>query len=350
MAFVLLVALGLVPVLIRSPYYLTIANQIGIYAIAALGLAMLLGYAGQVSMGQAAFFAIGAYVSAILSVNHGTNPWLAMVVGMIISGAVAAAVGIPLLRLEGHVLAVASLGLAIIVYTLLVQMRGFTGGFDGIGGIQALSIGSFRLSSDSRMYYLIWLLLAVVLLLAFNIVRSREGRALRSIHTFAGGNETAAEVLGVVPQTYKVKVFVLSACYASLAGSLWAHWVGFINPEPFGVFTNIVLLIMVTIGGMGSLWGAIIGPAVIVIAGELFRSVIPKIIRSPGASGEVELVAYGVLLIVILLVMPQGLVSAPDAVRRGLRRLNRRGESGVVSPDEGLPVEHPAPVDQRADS
>jgi branched-chain amino acid transport system permease protein len=322
--FILVVAL--IPVISRSPYYLTIGNQIGIYAIASLGLALLLGYAGQVSMGQAAFFGIGAYASAILTTKVGMNPWLAMLAGMLFSAAVAAVTGAPLLRLEGHVLAVASLGLAIIFYSLFVQLRPLTGGFDGIVGIPTLSIAGFRFNSDLRIYYLVWLLVLLAFLFGANITRTQQGRALRSIHNFSGGNEKGAEVLGVRPQTLKVKVFVLSAVYASVAGSLWAYWIGFVNPEPFGLIINILLLIMVTIGGMGSLWGALIGPAVVVMAGEFFRSVVPKLFNSQGASGEVEIIAYGLLLIIILLVMPQGLASAPRVLYRRWDR--RKGNHG----------------------
>ena len=131
-----------------------------------------------------------------------------------------------------------------------------------------------------------------------------------------GGNQVAAESLGVSPHRYKVQVFVLSAVYAAIAGGLYAYWVGFINPEPFNILVNIMLLIIVTIGGMGSLWGAIIGSVVIVLSGELFRSVIPKILPLSGAAGQTEIIAYGLLLIIILLVLPRGLVSAGQPVKR----------------------------------
>ena len=307
------IVIGVMPLVTDSRYYITMGNFIGIYAIVAMGLALLIGYAGQVSMAQAAFFGIGAYASAILTTQFGFNPWLPLVLGTLIAASVAGIIGIPLLKLEGHVLAVATLALSIIVYTLFVQLRPITGGYDGIGEIPRLAIGGLVFKSDFSYYYLIWAFVLIIFVLSSNIVNSRVGRALRSIHRFFGGSEVAAESLGVSPTKYKVQVFMLSAAWASIAGSLYAHWITFINPEPFGIFISILMLIMVTIGGMGSLWGAIIGSCVIVISGELFRELVPRLI--PGAAGETEMIAYGLILILILLFMPRGLVSAPALIK-----------------------------------
>ena len=307
--FLFMLIVAFMPLVSKSTYYITVGNFIGIYAIVALGLALLLGYAGQVSMAQAAFFGIGAYTSAILTTETGLNPWLAIAAGMFISAGVAGILGIPLLKLEGHVLAVATLALSIVIYTVFIEWHAVTGGYDGIGGISGLSLFGFELTSDSHYYYLTWVIVLLIFVISSNIVNSRVGRALRSIHRFSGGSEIAAESLGVSPTRYKVQVFMLSAVYASLAGSLYTHWIAFINPEPFGIFISILMLIMVTIGGMGSLWGAVIGSTVIVLSGEFFRDVVPRII--PGAAGEMEHIAYGIILVLILLFMPQGLVSAP---------------------------------------
>lgn len=184
--FVILITV--MPLVTKSPYYLTIGNFIGIYAIVAIGLALLIGYAGQVSMAQAAFFGIGAYTSAILTTKYGFNPWLALVIGLPLAGSIAGMIGIPLLKLEGHVLAVATLALSIVVYTLFVQLRAITGGYDGIVGIPRLSIGGFVIRSDLHNYYLIWTFVLIIFLLSSNIVNSRVGRALRSIHPFFGGS------------------------------------------------------------------------------------------------------------------------------------------------------------------
>ena len=309
----LIFIIAIMPLVTKSPYYVTLGNFIGIYAIVAIGLALLIGYAGQVSMAQAAFFGIGAYTSAILTTQTDFNPWLALVLGALLSAVVALIIGIPLLKLEGHVLAVATLALSIVVYTFFVEIRPLTGGYDGIGGIPRLSVAGFVLKTDSHYYYIIWAFVLILFILSSNIVRSRVGRALRSIHRFDGGSEMAAQSLGVSPTKYKVQVFMLSAVYASIAGSFYAHWITFINPEPFGIFISILMLIMVTIGGMGSLWGAIIGSAAIFLSGELFCALLPILI--PGAAGEMEMIAYGLILILILLFMPRGLVSAPTLLK-----------------------------------
>ena len=317
-----IVAVGIVPLLTESTYYLTVGNFIGIYSIVAIGLALLLGYAGQVSMAQAAFFGIGAYTSAVLTTLTEINPWLALILGAILAAAVAGIIGVPLLKLEGHVLAVATMALSIVIYTFFVEWEELTGGFDGIGGIPGLSLFGFDFGSDTSYYYLIWIIVLLTFIFSNNIVHSRVGRAIRSIHRFSGGSEMAAESLGVSPTKYKVQIFMLSAVYASVAGSLYAHWISFINPEPFGVFISILMLIMITIGGMGSLWGAVIGSTVIVLSGEFFRDALPKLI--PGATGEMEFIAYGIILVLILLFMPQGLVSAPALLKRVSDRIKTR--------------------------
>lgn len=210
---------ALMPLIAKSPYYLTIGNFIGIHAIVAVGLALLIGYAGQVSMAQGAFFGIGAYTSAILTTQAGFNHWVAMVLGALLATGVAGIIGIPLLKLEGHVLAVATLGLSIVFYTLFVELRPITGGYDGIGGIPRLSIANLVFKTDFHYYYLIWVFLLFLFVISSNIVNSRVGRALRSIHPFYGGSEIAAQSLGVSPPKFKVQIFMLSAAYASLVAA-----------------------------------------------------------------------------------------------------------------------------------
>ena len=208
--FILVVEL--MPLVTESQYYLTVGNFIGLYAIIAIGLALLLGYAGQVSMAQAAFFGIGAYTSSVLTTEWALNPWLALIAGMILAALIAGVIGIPLLKLEGHVLAVATLALSIVIYTIFVEWESVTGGYDGIGGIPGLSLFGMELSSDTQCYYLIWLTVLIIFILSSNLVNSRVGRALRSIHRFSGGSETAARSLGVSPTKYKVQVFISSSC------------------------------------------------------------------------------------------------------------------------------------------
>jgi branched-chain amino acid transport system permease protein len=307
-----------IPFVVKSPYLITIGIFIGLYALISLGLSLLMGYAGQVSMGQSAFYGIGAYVSAILTMKCGVNPWLAMILAALFSTFMAGLLGMVVLRLEGHLLAVATLALCIVFYTIFAQWKSMTGGVDGMPGIPKLSIGGFTLTRDVHYYYLIWAFLTVILIFSFNVVDSRVGRALRSIHHFQGGSEMAAKSLGISPMKYKIQVFMLSAAYAGIAGSLYVHWLSLVTPSSFSFLTSIYPLIIVSLGGQGSLWGAIIGAAVFFIVAEAFRALVP--ILKPGTSGEYEILAWGLMIILVMQFLPRGLVSIPD-ILRGKRKI-----------------------------
>lgn len=323
----LVLGLALLPQFVANPYLLSIFTFIGIYAIVAMGLCLLMGYAGQISMGQAAFFGIGAYTSGVLTTTYKWDPWMAMPIAALLTGAIAALTGSVILRFHGHVLAVVTLALTIIVYILLVQLEPITGGLSpGLPGIPRISIGGFKLTKDLHYFYLSWAAVLVLLLLASNIVHSRVGRALRSFHHFYGGSEEAAESVGVNPARYKVQVFALSAIYASIAGSIYAHYITYLNPSPFGIFTSLYILVMVILGGLRSLWGAILGAATIVALGEVLRDLVPRFI--PGAFGEYQIIAYGIIMIVILLLVPEGMVQAPRSILAAWKRLAaQRGQA-----------------------
>ncbi|MDO8691509.1 MAG: branched-chain amino acid ABC transporter permease, partial [Dehalococcoidia bacterium] len=326
----LVLGLAAFPQLVSSPYLLSIFIFVGIFAIVAMGLCLLMGYAGQISMGQAAFYAVGAYTSGVLTATYKWDPWIAMVAAVLLTGLVAVATGTALLRFQGHVLAVATLALTSIVYIILVQMDKVTGGLSpGLPNVPHLSIAGFKLTTDGHYFYLTWAAVLVLLLLASNIVNSRVGRALRSFHHFYGGSEEAAQSAGVNPTRYKIQVFALSAMYASVAGSLYAHYISFLNPTPFNIFMSLQLLVMVILGGLRSLWGAILGALTVVALGEALREVVPKFM--PGAYGEYQIVAYGLVMILILLVLPEGLVQAPRAIASGFGRLVSR-RSGISEP------------------
>ena len=314
LSVVLLAAiLGVMPLIVDNPYLITIGIFVGIYALFSLGLSLLMGYAGQVSMGQAAFFGIGAYVSAILTLKCGVNPWVAMVLGALASALLAGLLGMLVLELEGHLLAVATLAFCIVLYTVFEQWTSLTGGTDGLPGVPRMSIAGWELTKDVHYYYLIWAFLLVFLVFSFHVVDSRVGRALRSIHHFLGGSELAAESLGVSPIRYKLQVFMLSAVYASVAGSLYAHWLSLVNPSTFGLLASIYPLIIVTIGGLGSLWGAVLGAAVFFVTAEGFRALIP--ILKPGTTGEYEILAWGLMIVLVMRFLPSGLVSIPGIIR-----------------------------------
>lgn len=291
---VLSLSLLLFPLVENNPYTLGLTNLIAIHAIVVLGLNLFIGYAGQISLGHAAFFGLGAYGSAIATVTFELNPWLAMLVVALIVALVALLIGIPVLRLSGHYLAMATLGMNFVFHTILLQWDEVTGGPSGFSGIPYLAIGDFEFYDEVRLHYLIWGVAMICLLLCLNLVRSGVGRGLAAL----AGDETAAAALGVNIRTAKIKVFVLSAVLASVAGSLFAHTYTFVSPDSFGIFTSADLVIMVVIGGMGSIWGSLFGAGLITLLPEwmdLFETYKDFV--------------HGGILVLVLMFLPQGLIT-----------------------------------------
>ncbi|GAB0168256.1 branched-chain amino acid ABC transporter permease [Lysinibacillus sp. CTST325] len=288
--------------LVGSNYTLAIFTMIGFYALVCIGLTMLTGYAGQISLGHAAFYGIGAYTSAYMTATLGLSPWLAILVGALISAFVALIIGIPAFKLKGYYLALATLGFGIIVYTAFKELTSITGGSNGFFGIPAIQLFGFEFVTDQSYFYLIWLFVFLALIFSRNIIHSRIGRGLRSIE----GSEIAADAVGVNLMKYKLQIFVTSAIFTSISGSLLAHYVSFINPNLFTANTSIYLLIMVIIGGLSNIWGAIVGSATYVLLGELLKHFVP--IFFPSIGGEFEIVFFGLLLVLTLIYMPNGLV------------------------------------------
>lgn len=238
------------------------------------------------------------------------NPWLAMLVVAGIVALVALIVGIPVLRLSGHYLAMATLGMNFVVHTILLQWDEVTGGPSGFSGIPYLSIGGFEFWDEVSLHYLIWTFALLALLLCLNLVRSGVGRGLAAL----AGDETAAAALGVNIRSAKIKVFVLSAVLASIAGSLFAHTYSFVSPDSFGIFTSADLVIMVVIGGMGSIWGSLFGAGLITLLPEwmdLFETYKDFV--------------HGGILVLVLMFLPQGLITGlidMAKTRLALRRQN----------------------------
>ncbi len=326
-----LVLLAVLPFILNNPYYISILIFIGINSMLALGLCMVLGYAGQISLGHSAFYGLGAYTSAILSTKLALSPWLAMLVGAILTAIVAYIVGIPVFRLRGHYLAMATLALGLIVYVFFVELRPITGGPTGVIGIPPISIGSFVFDTDVRYYYLVWTAAIICLVLSLNIVRSRVGRALRAIR----GSEGAASALGVDITGYKLKVFTLTAVFASIAGSLYAHYVSFISPSPFGFPLTIQLLTMVVIGGMASIPGSFLGAGIIVVLTEVLRTLVTTLIGK-SASGEYEIIVFGIILTATVILLPHGMASGIARVFSRTQRQNDDQGIGTNGLDAAL--------------
>ncbi len=294
----------LIPLVFRSTYWLSTAIFIGISSMVTLGLCMLMGYAGQISLGQAAFYGIGAYSSAILTVKLGINPWLAMVAGIFITGTIAYLIGKVIFRLSGHYLAVATLGFGIIVYLAFNEFGDITGGPTGLPGVPRLSIGSFVFDRDIEYFYLVAVVLMVLIILSLNIINSRVGRGLRAIHS----SEVGADSMGIHSSGYKLQVLVLSAVYASIAGSLYVHYMRFVSPSPFDFGASVEFVVMAAVGGLASVWGAPFGAAAVILLTTFLRDNLSRII--PNASGEHTVIAYGIILVLIMIFMPEGLTSS----------------------------------------
>lgn len=289
---VLAAVLLLLPLVLPNNFYYDIAIRMAINAIIVLGLNLLIGFAGQISLGHAGFVGIGAYASAILPTHFGWHPLVAMVAGAGIASAIAAIVARPIFRLKGHYLAMATLGLGIIIAIVIKNEATYTGGPDGMP-VPALGLMGLEISGEKQWYWV----LAGLLLFSFwasrNLIDSPFGRALRALH----GSEVASQVMGVDVVRYKVAIFVLSAFFASLMGSITAHYIGFVTPNLADFFHSIELVTMVVVGGMASIYGSLIG-AVLLTA-------LPQALST--FEGW-ETVVFGVILMFCMIFMPKGLV------------------------------------------
>jgi branched-chain amino acid transport system permease protein len=326
-------ALGLViaalPFVVSTAYAFSILNIIGLYAIVTLGL-ILLGCSGQISLGQAAFYGLGAYASALLSRDLGWAPWVTIPLAIAAVAAVAYLVGLPTLRLAEHFFVLATVGFGIIVNVLMVQLVPVTGGGNGLRDIPALQIGGMRLLTDRQFYYPIWALTLATLVLARNITSHRTGRALRAIL----GSEVGAAALGIEVSRYKMQVFVLSAAYAALAGALYAHYIRFISPSPFSLLSSLFFLIMAVVGGLTNIWGGLFGAALVTILDQVIRAEVPRIF--PRVGGEYQTAIYGVLLVLIMIFFPRGIVRGALDLRRVVAG---RGLAGPAAAGDTEPAE-----------
>jgi branched-chain amino acid transport system permease protein len=327
-------------------FYLTQLTMTAYYALAVLGLSLLMGYAGQISLGQAGFFAIGGYTAAFLSTVDlasrkaqpavalatrigllvarpdlyggellAVNPWLGLVAGVGLAAAVAFAVGVPVLRLRGHYLAMATLAFGTIVSAVVVGTQRL-GAADGISGVPPFPVlPGVRVGGGSAdrvvNYYLAWGLVVLAMLLLGNLVRSRTGRALRAIH----GAEDAARAMGVDAARLKVRVFVLAAALSAAAGVFLTHYVGGIGPSEASVMKSVRYVAMVAVGGMGSLWGALAATSVL------------EFLSLRGVFGAHDDAVFGGILLAVMLFAPDGILEIRG--RALLSRLaGRRAEPG----------------------
>jgi branched-chain amino acid transport system permease protein len=317
---ILLITILLIPNIVENQYYLIVLNIIGLNTIVVIGLNMLIGFAGQISLGHAAFYGMGAYFSGVLTTDYGFPIWAAMIIGMAATAVVAFLVGYPALKLRGHYLVMATLGFSIIIYILMVELDQITGGPDGLIGIPHLSFYGIVFDDDQKNFCLIWSFVFLCLLLSRNLLNSRVGRALRAIH----GSEIAANSLGINTSRYKVKIFVLSAVYASLAGSLYAHYIAFVSPRSFDFYYSIEVVTMVIVGGMGSLWGSLFGAGLLTFFSEALH-----------IAERYQVIAYGVFLSLVLIFLPEGVLIGLSNIYKKQKIKRRIDDEGIIGETNG---------------
>jgi branched-chain amino acid transport system ATP-binding protein len=286
-----------VGLLLAAPHFLpefsiTLLNYIGLYAIVAVGLVLLTGVGGLTSFGQAAFVGLGAYTTAWLTTVHGISPWLTLPIGLALTASVALSLGFITLRMGGHYLPLGTIAWGISLYFLFGNVE-FLGGHTGITSIPPVSLFGWDLKSGNEFYYLIWLVVLLAILSIRNLLDSREGRAIRALR----GGVVMAEAMGVNTQRTKIVIFLIAALLASISGWLYAHLQRFVNPTPFSLTQGIEYLFMAVVGGIGHVWGAVLGAGVITILKQWLQDWLPQIL---GQSGNFEIIVFGIAMVLVL--------------------------------------------------
>jgi branched-chain amino acid transport system permease protein len=302
---VALVVVAVVPLLVTDRFLLKIFTFAGINALVVTGLALLFGYAGQVSLGHAAFVGLGAYTCAFCTVRL-EWPWL---LAFVAAGALAAVGGLvlalPSLRLKGHYLAMATLSFGLLMTLAFVEAEPITGGVDGFGGIPFPALGPIEVRQASSLYWLVWAIVGIALLAIFNVTSLRPGRAMRALH----GSELGAQACGVDIVGVKVRTFVVSALLAGLAGALYASVVGFVSPSVFTLTASIAFLAMAVLGGTGSLAGPLVA-AVLLTLIQYLDALIPGIPRATAQTLQsYQEDIYGLAIVLVVVFAPGGLAS-----------------------------------------
>ncbi|HEU5475517.1 MAG TPA: branched-chain amino acid ABC transporter permease [Actinophytocola sp.] len=291
---------------------------LGLAAMVVVGLSLLMGYAGQISLGQASFYAIGGYTAGLLA-TAGAPPVLGLVAAPAVAAGFAAVVGIGLLRLRGHYLAFATLAMQLILLSVLAQAE-WAGGAIGLQGVPRFSIGGFELAEDIQYAYLTLGALALTLVVARNVVHSRAGRGLRALAT----SETAAAASGVPVGRYRLAVFALSAAFAGLAGGIYAFYLGYLGPGSFPVLLSIEYVVMAVVGGLGTIAGPVVGAAGIVLLVQLLNDLGTRPGMPSYAPSVLSYAVYAVLLVLVVLFLPRGIVPALGDLRARLGRGRER--------------------------
>ncbi|MBJ9595329.1 branched-chain amino acid ABC transporter ATP-binding protein/permease [Burkholderia seminalis] len=320
---VVLFALPVLPGALHVPeYWITLLNYIGLYAIVAIGLVLLTGVGGMTSFGQAAFVGIGAYATAFLTTRYGVSPWLALIVGVVLTALVALVLGAVTMRLSGHFLPLGTIAWGLALFYLFGNLE-LLGKYDGINGIPALKLFGLALESGRSLYFLIWAVVLAAIVSVQNLLNSRPGRAIRALR----GGGVMAEAMGVNTAWMRVVIFVYAAVLAAVSGFLYAHLQRAVNPTPFGLNHGIEFLFMAVVGGVSHVWGAVLGAAILTVLQDYLQTLLPKLL---GSEGNFEIIVFGVLMVLLLQYARQG-------VWPFVARLFPRGPSAHV-PEQADPL------------
>ncbi len=289
----------LLPALPVPDFWITQSIYIGLYAIVALGLVLLTGVAGLTSFGQAAFVGVGAYTAAFLATKFGLSPWLTLFVGVALAVAAALLLGALTLRMSGHYLPLATIAWGLALNYTMANME-WLGKYDGIVGIPSLKLFGLELGSGRSLHPLVWVIALLAALGATRLLDSRPGRAIRALKN----GSTMAEAMGISTFRYKLTIFVFAAILAAVSGWLFAHFQRSVSPSPFGINKGIEFLFMAVLGGVGHVWGAFLGSAVVRLVEDKLQVLLPQLI---GTSGNFETIVFGIVLVVVLKYAPDGL-------------------------------------------
>lgn len=328
----LLVALiALLPLFSGTPeFWITLLNYIGLSTLVVLGLMLLTGVAGLTSFGQAAFVGVGAYVTGYLCLNYHVSPWFTVFIGLAVTGVIAFCLGAITLRLSGHYLPLGTIAWGISLFFLFGNMD-WLGRYDGLNGLPPIRFFGVALEQGRQIYFLIWTLVFLAMLALNQLLDSRPGRAIRALR----GGPLLAESFGINTARYKIIVFVLAALLASIGGWLYAHLQRSINPTPFGINAGIEYLFMAVAGGAASVWGALLGAALVTIAKDQLQDILPRLL---GSNGNFEVIVFGVLFVLLLQRAPDGLFPYLQRAAQMFRRGPLRGTRiHVSSTAEALP-------------
>ncbi|MCD6733804.1 MAG: branched-chain amino acid ABC transporter permease [Burkholderiaceae bacterium] len=288
----LALVIALAPLALANDYFYDVAILVGLNAIVCVGLNLLIGYAGQISLGHAGFFGLGAYGSALLASRYGLPPLAALAIATTAVALMAFVVGRPILRLKGHYLAMATLGLGVIVSIVLANEDRITGGPDGMP-VPPFTVFGLGVSGEQTWYWIVGGCLLLAVWVALNLIESPTGRALRALHT----SEVAAEVVGIDSARQKLMVFVVSAVFAAIAGGLTAFYSGFITPAKASFLHSVELVTMVVFGGMASTFGAVVGAAILTVLPQALTVI-----------KDYEMVVFGAILMITMIFLPRGAV------------------------------------------